>query len=179
METSNGNKPLPPTEALLATPTDLCIEAVGEISSEMRYLLADVFVLYLKVKNFHWHMTGVHFRAHHLLLDQHAEEIFAATDEIAERVRKIGGVTLHSVSEIVKHQRLKDNNAGFVDPKEMLAELCADNQNLVRLMRSAHEICDRHNDVATASLLENWIDQGERRIWFLFEIKNDLASVTA
>jgi starvation-inducible DNA-binding protein len=179
MGTTIGNNPQPSTQSDLATPTDLCPEAVVEISAEMRKLLADVFVLYLKTKNFHWHMSGRHFREYHLLLDQQAEEIFSVTDEIAERVRMIGGVTLHSVEDITKHQRLKDNSEDFVAPGEMLAELCSDNQSLVRLMRSAHEVCDRHNDVATASLLENWIDQGEGRTWFLFATKNNLSSGTA
>jgi starvation-inducible DNA-binding protein len=160
----------------LATPTDLGREAVVEISSEMRSLLADVFALYLKTKNFHWHMSGRHFRDYHLLLDEQAEEIFAMTDEIAERARKMGGTTLHSIGDIAKHQRLKDNNQGFVGPQEMLAELCVDNQYLVRFMRAAHEVCERHNDVATTSLLENWIDQAERRTWFLFESMDDLSA---
>ena len=173
MEKGNGNKAETPTKPALATPTDLCEEAVVEISSEMRHLMADVFVLYLKTKNFHWHMTGRHFRDYHLLLDQHAEEIFAMTDEVAERVRKIGGITLHSIAEVTKFQRLKDNNQDFVAPGDMLAELCADNQYLVRFMRSTHEVCDRHNDIATASLLENWIDQAETRTWFLFESRDE------
>lgn len=157
------------TKPGLATPTDLSREGVTEITGAMRHLLADVFVLYLKTKNFHWHMSGSHFREYHLLLDGQAEEIFAMTDEIAERVRKIGGTTLHSVAEISKFQRLKENNEEFVAPKDMITELCADNQYLVRFMRSAHEVCDRHNDIATASLLENWIDEAEARAWFLFE----------
>src|ERR1700746_843969 len=141
------------------TPTDLSRDAVVEISNELRRLLADVFALYLKTKNFHWHMSGSHFRDYHLLLDEHGEQIFAMTDDIAERARKLGGTTLHSISDIAEHQRLKDNNAEFVAPKEMLAELSADNQQLTRFLRSCHEICDRHNDVATASLIENWIDE--------------------
>ncbi|HEY0257310.1 MAG TPA: DNA starvation/stationary phase protection protein [Candidatus Methylacidiphilales bacterium] len=156
------------------TPTDLTREAVVEISLDLRRLLADVFALYLKTKNFHWHMTGRHFRDFHLLLDQQSEQIFAMTDDIAERARKIGGRTLYSVEDITNHQRLKDNNLQYVAPKEMLVELCADNQHLVRSMRSTHEVCERNNDVATASLLENWIDQAERRTWFLHEIHTDL-----
>ncbi len=179
MEKSNGSMPDSTTPPALVTPTDLCPEAVVEISQEMRHLMADIFVLYLKTKNFHWHMSGRQFRDYHLLLDQHAQEIFAMTDAVAERVRKIGGTTLHSIEEISRFQRLKNNNQDFVVPGEMLAELCADNQNLVRLMRAAHEVCDRHNDVATASLLENWIDQGETRTWFLFEIKHDLSPAAA
>ena len=152
---------------------NLSRDAVNEISTEFRQVLADVFSLYLKTKNFHWHMTGRHFRDYHLLLDEHAEQIFAMTDDVAERARKIGGTTLHSVSDISRHQRLKDNNAEFVSPKEMLGELCADNEQLTRFLRSTHEICDRHNDVATASLIENWIDETERRTLFLFEILRD------
>jgi starvation-inducible DNA-binding protein len=159
--------------AALQTPTDLNHEGVEEISSALRQLLADVFALYVKTKNFHWHMSGPHFRDYHLLLDEHGEQIFAMTDDVAERARKIGGTTLHSVSDISRHQRLKDNNAEFVPPKEMLGELCADNEQLTRFLRSTHEICDRHNDVATASLIENWIDETERRTWFLFEILRD------
>jgi len=159
--------------AALQTPTDLNHEGVEEISSTLRQLLADVFALYVKTKNFHWHMSGPHFRDYHLLLDEHGEQIFAMTDDVAERARKIGGTTLHSVSDISRHQRLKDNNAEFVSPTEMLGELCADNEQLTRFLRSTHEICDRHNDVATASLIENWIDETERRTWFLFEILRD------
>src|ERR1700704_2680198 len=153
---------------------NLSQDAVNEISTEFRQVLADVFSLYLKTKNFHWHMSGPHFRDYHLLLDEHGEQIFAMTDDVAERARKIGGTTLHSVSDISRHQRLKDNNAEFVSPKEMLGELCADNEQLTRFLRSTHEICDRHNDVATASLIENWIDETERRTWFLFETLRDL-----
>ena len=150
--------------------SDLPDRAVGEISTALRPLLADVFALYLKTKNFHWHMTGRHFRDYHLLLDKHSDQIFAMTDDIAERARKLGGTTLHSISDIAKYQRLKDNNDEIVPPLNMLAELCADNQRLTISMREVHELCDRHNDVATASLLENWIDETERRTWFLFEI---------
>jgi len=173
MEITSDSKQETLTKPVLATPTDLCREGVTEISREMRHLMADVFVLYLKTKNFHWHMSGRHFRDYHLLLEQQAEEIFAMTDEVGERVRKIGGTTLHSVADIAKFQRLKDNSQEFVAPKDMLAELCADNQNFVRFMRSTHEVCDRHNDIATASLLENWIDQAETRTWFLFECKDE------
>lgn len=176
MEQTNGSGPDFGTKPALQTPTDLCKEAVIEISAEMRKLLADAFALYVKTKNFHWHMSGRHFRDYHLLLDQQAKEIFAMTDEIAERVRKIGGTSIHSIEDIAKNQRLKDNSLCFVAPKEMLAELCADNQHLVRFMRSSHEVSDRHNDVATASLLENWINQAEGRTWFLYEIKEDLSS---
>ena len=152
------------------TPTDLAGDAVVEISAALRELLADVFALYLKTKNFHWHMSGQHFRDYHLLLDEQGEQIFAMTDDIAERARKIGGTTLRSISDVTKHQRLKDNNAEFVEPLDMLSELRADNLNLTRSMRATHELCDKYNDVATASLIEVWIDQTERRTWFLSEI---------
>ena len=154
-------------------PTDLSGDAVVEISGELRKLLADVFALYVKTKNFHWHMSGRHFSDYHLLLDEHGEQIFAMTDDIAERARKIGGTTLHSISDVSKHQRLKDNNAERVAPEDMLAELRADNQELTRNLRSAHELCEKHNDVATASLIENWIDETERRTWFLSEIVSE------
>ena len=160
--------------AMRGVPTDLSHEGVTEISAELRQLLADTFALYLKTKNFHWHMTGQHFRDYHLLLDEHAEQIFAMTDDIAERARKIGATTLHSVSDISKHQRLEDNNEENVSPKAMLAELCADNQALTRYFRAAHEICDKYKDVATTSLIEVWIDQTERRTWFLAEIVEGL-----
>jgi starvation-inducible DNA-binding protein len=128
-----------------------------------------VFALYVKTKNFHWHMSGPHFRDYHLLLDEHGEQIFAMTDDIAERARKIGGTTLRSIGDISRHQRLKDNNEEIVTPKDMLAELCADNQPLTRSLRSTHQVCDEHSDVATASLIETWTDQTERRTWFLSE----------
>ena len=153
-----------------ATQTDFSREAVLEISGVLRPLLADVFALYVKTKNFHWHISGCHFRDYHLLLDEQAEQIFAMTDEIAERARKMGGTTLHSISDIARHQRLKDNNNDSVAAADMLAELRADNQHLTRSLRAAHEVCDTHNDVATASLIENWIDETERRMWFLSEI---------
>ena len=154
--------------------TDLSTKAVLEISSELRQLLADVFAIFVKTKNFHWHMSWRHFRDYHLLLDQHSEQIFATTDDIAERARKLGGSTLRLISDISKHQRLKDNNEDVVTPKEMLIELCADNRHLTRYLRAAHQVCDRHNDVATASLIETWIDETERRAWFLAEIVGDL-----
>jgi starvation-inducible DNA-binding protein len=149
---------------------DLPETAVTEITAALRPLLADVFALYLKTKNFHWHMTGPHFRDYHLLLDEHADQIFAMTDDIAERAIKLGGTTLHSIGDIAKHQTLKDNDEESIPPHRMLAELCEDNQHLTQSLRVVHEICDRHNDVATASLIENWIDETERRTWFLFEI---------
>src|SRR6266404_329813 len=153
----------------LEIPTDLNHNAVVEISKELRPLLADVFALYLKTKNFHWHMSGRHFRDYHLLLDEQSSQIFAMTDDIAERARKIGGTTLRSISDISRHQRLKDNNKEAVSPREMLGELYADNQHLTRSLRSTHEVCEQHNDVATASLIEVWIDESERRTWFLSE----------
>jgi len=153
----------------LATPTDLAQDGVSAISAELRALLADVFTLYVKTKNFHWHMSGPHFRDYHLLLDEQSDQIYAMTDDIAERARKIGGTSLHSIGDIARHQRLQDNNEEFVTPGDMLAELTEDNQHLTRLLRGAHAICDEHNDVATASLIENWIDETERRTWFLSE----------
>jgi starvation-inducible DNA-binding protein len=156
-----------------ATRTDLSGNAVEEISSNLRRLLADVFALYVKTKNFHWHMSGRHFRDYHLLLDEQATQIFAITDTIAERARKIGGTTIRSISDIARNQRLKDNNKEGVSPQEMIGELCEDNQQLTRSLRAVHEICDRHNDVATASLIEVWIDESERRTWFLAEIIQD------
>jgi len=156
-----------------ATRTDLSGDAVQEISSNLRRLLADVFALYVKTKNFHWHMSGRHFRDYHLLLDEQSTQIFAMTDDIAERARKIGGTTLRSISDIARNQRLKDNNKEGVSPQEMIGELCEDNQHLTRSLRATHEVCDRHNDVATASLIENWIDETERRTWFLAEITRD------
>jgi starvation-inducible DNA-binding protein len=153
----------------LETPTDLGHEGVAEICDELRKLLADVFALYLKTKNFHWHMSGPHFRDYHLLLDEQSEQIFAMTDDIAERARKIGGTTLHSIGEISREQRIEDNNEEFVGPSAMLSDLAEDNQRLTRSMRAAHEVCDRHGDVATTSLLEVWIDETERRTWFWSE----------
>jgi starvation-inducible DNA-binding protein len=144
--------------------------AVEEIAAELRPLLADLFALYLKTKNFHWHMTGKHFRDYHLLLDEHADQIFAMTDPVAERARKLGAPTLHSISEVAAQQRLKDNNGAHVTPKAMLSELYADNRQLTAYLRATHEVCDRNNDVATASLIEVWIDETERRAWFLGEV---------
>ncbi|HMB94900.1 MAG TPA: DNA starvation/stationary phase protection protein [Tepidisphaeraceae bacterium] len=159
----------------LREPTsDLGQDAVDQISQELRQLLADVFALYVKTKNFHWHMSGRHFRDYHLLLDEHAEQIFSMTDDIAERARKIGGTSLHSISDVTRHQRLKDNNKDSVTPGDMLAELRSDNQKLTQFLRATHAVCDEHNDVATASLIENWIDESERRVWFLSEIAADL-----
>jgi len=155
--------------AALATPTDLKPNAVRDISGALNILLADVFALYLKTKNFHWHVSGPQFRDYHLLLDEQAEQIFAITDPIAERVRKLGGTTLRSVGQIGRLQRVLDNDADFVTPLDMLAELRDDNKQLVANLRETHGLCDEQGDVATASLLEVWIDEAERRTWFLFE----------
>ena len=153
-----------------ASPTDLSGDAVEEITSNLRRLLADVFALYVKTKNFHWHISGRHFRDFHLLLDEQATQIFAMTDTIAERARKIGGTTIRSIGDIAKNQRLKDNNKESVSPTEMISELCDDNQQLTRSLRATHDVCDQHKDVATTSLIEVWIDETERRTWFLAEI---------
>jgi starvation-inducible DNA-binding protein len=144
-------------------------EAVKRLSLELKVLLADIFALYLKTKSFHWHMRGTHFRDYHLLLDEHADQLFAMTDEIAERARKLGGPTLKSIGDIARHQRIKDCEREQVPAAMMLAELLADNQSVTTWLRSAHAICDEYHDVATASLIENWIDQTERRTWFLAE----------
>jgi starvation-inducible DNA-binding protein len=154
--------------------TDLSRTGAVEICGTLRLLLADVFVLYVKTKNFHWHMIGSHFRDYHLLLNEHADQIFAMTDAIAERARKIGGSSLRSISDIARHQRLKDNNGEGIAPKEMLQELCADNVQLIRYLRATHEVCAGQDDVATAGLIEGWIDQAEGRIWFLSEILSGL-----
>src|SRR6202047_5626948 len=152
---------------VLETATDLGGDAVVQISDALRKLLADVFTLYMKTKNFHWHMSGKHFRDYHLLLDEHATQIFAMSDDIAERARKLGATTIRSIGDISQHQRLKDNNAEFVAPQEMLVELRGDNQQLTRELRSTHELCEQHDDVATASLIENWIDEAGGRTRFL------------
>jgi starvation-inducible DNA-binding protein len=156
-------------KAPLATPTDLEPNAVRDISGALNILLADMFGLYLKTKNFHWHMSGPHFRDYHLLLDEHGDQIFATTDVIAERVRKIGGTTLRSIGHIGRLQRIEDNDADFVTPMDMLAELRDDNKQLVARMRETHGLCDEYGDVATASFIEVWIDEAERRTWFLYE----------
>jgi starvation-inducible DNA-binding protein len=167
---TNQDKLAARREAAIATPSDLGSDAVKNISGALNALLADVFSLYMKTKNFHWHMSGPHFRDYHLLLDEHGDQIFAMTDDIAERVRKIGGATIRSIGHVARLQRLSDNDAEYVDPFDMLAELRDDNRMLLASMRGAHDLCDDENDVATTSLLEVWIDQTERRIWFLFEI---------
>jgi starvation-inducible DNA-binding protein len=158
-----------PTTPRLKTPTDLGANATKDIAGAVNALVADVFALYLKTKNFHWHMTGPHFRDYHLLLDEHADQIFAMTDPLAERVRKIGGNTIRSIGDISRQQRIADNDAAYVDPLDMLAELRDDNLRLVSSMREVHDVCDEHNDVATTSILEVYIDETERRVWFLYE----------
>lgn len=157
--------------------SDLSREATEEISIALRQLLADVFALYVKTKNFHWHMSGPHFRDYHLLLDEQADQVFAMTDVIAERGRKLGATTLHSIGDIARHQRLRDNNLECIAPNEMLMELLTDNQRLARFLRSTHEICEREYDVASASLIEVWIDETERRTWFLAETLRDSSAV--
>src|SRR5213594_2778726 len=171
------NKPLEKTKpdlklsrkAPLATRTDLSPAATKDIAAAMNGILADVFALYMKTKNFHWHMSGPHFRDYHLLLDEQADQLFAMIDPIAERVRKLGGVTLRSIGQISRTQRVLDNDAEYVEPLDMLAELAEDNKALTLRFREAHNVCDEHRDVATASMIEVWIDETERRTWFLFE----------
>ena len=155
--------------APLNTPTDLKSNAVRDVSAALNILLADMFALYMKTKNFHWHVSGPHFRDYHLLLDEQGDQIFSATDAIAERVRKIGGTTLRSIGQVARLQRVLDNDAEYVTPLDMLAELRDDNKQLTANLREAHALSDEHGDVASASLLENWIDEAERRTWFLFE----------
>ena len=155
--------------ASLSTPTDLKPKGTRDIAGGMNGILADVFALYLKTKNFHWHMSGPHFRDYHLLLDEQADQLYAMTDPIAERIRKVGGNTLRSIGQISRMQRISDNDADFVEPSDMLAELREDNKMLSARLREVHDVCDEHRDIATASLVENWIDETERRTWFLFE----------
>jgi starvation-inducible DNA-binding protein len=156
-------------KAALQTPTDLGAQATKDISAALNLLLADYFALYVKTKNFHWHVSGPHFRDYHLLLDEHADQIYATTDPIAERVRKLGGATLRSIGQIGRLQRVLDNDADYVTPRDMLAELRDDNQQLATRLREAHAVCEEHGDVATTSLIEVWIDEAERRVWFLYE----------
>ncbi len=155
--------------APLATPSDLKSEATADIAAALNGVLADVFALYLKTKNFHWHMSGPHFRDYHLLLDEQGDQLYAMTDPIAERIRKVGGTTLRSIGHIARMQRISDNDADYVDPLDMLAELREDNKTLAARLREAHNVTDEHRDIASSSLLENWIDETERRTWFLFE----------
>jgi len=156
-------------QAPLDTPTDLKPAATKDITAAMNAILADVFAMYLKTKNFHWHMSGPHFRDYHLLLDEHADQIYAMSDPIAERIRKLGGSTLRSIGHIARTQRVLDNDAEYVDPLDMLAELREDNKTLAARLREVHGVVDEHGDIATASLIEVWIDETERRTWFLFE----------
>ena len=153
----------------LATPTDLDPAASGDISAALNPLLADVFALYIKTKNFHWHVSGPHFRDYHLMLDEQGEQLFEMTDMLAERIRKIGGTTLRSIGDIARRQRIRDNDEAFVAPLVMLAELCEDNKMMAAELRKAHDVTDRHRDIASSSLIENWIDETERRTWFLYE----------
>jgi starvation-inducible DNA-binding protein len=153
----------------ISTPTDLKSQATVDIAAAMNAILADVFAIYVKTKNFHWHMSGPHFRDYHLLLDEQGDQLFAMTDPIAERVRKVGGSTIKSIGHIARTQRISDNDTDYVEPLDMLAELREDNQMLTARLREAHNVCDEHRDVATASLIEVWIDETERRAWFLFE----------
>ncbi len=172
MKKSNSRKTielLHRRDAPLETPTDLTRSATKDITAAMNAILADVFALYVKTKNFHWHISGPHFRDYHLLLDEQADQIFAMTDPIAERIRKIGGLTLRSIGHISRTQRVLDNDAEYVEPLDMIAELADDNRTLATRLREAHNVCDEHRDVATASLIEVWIDETERRAWFLYE----------
>src|SRR6201998_955871 len=162
-------------KAPLATPSYLDLKAVEDITGALNALLADVFSLYVKTKNFHWHMSGRHFRDYHLLLDEHGDQLFAMTDDIAERVRKIGGTTLRSIGHIARVKRIADNDADYVTPEDMLSELWEDNKSLVQSMRAAHDPCDEDGDVASTSVIENWIDETQRRAWFLYEISRDRA----
>ena len=164
-----AGKPAPRRAPALATPSDLSRDATRDLSAALSRLLADVFALYLKTKNFHWHVSGPHFRDYHLLLDDQASELFAMTDPIAERVRKIGGNTIRSIGHIARDKRISDNDAEYVQPLDMLAELQQDNKSLTVYMREVHDLCGEYHDVTTASLIENWIDETEKRTWFLFE----------
>jgi starvation-inducible DNA-binding protein len=156
-------------KAPLRTPTDLKAKATPDVAAGLNGVLADVFALYLKTKNFHWHMSGPHFRDYHVMLDEQADQLYAMTDPIAERIRKVGGTTLRSIGHIARTQRILDNDADYVDPSDMLAELCDDNQTLTARLREVHDLCDEHRDIASASFIEVWIDETERRTWFLFE----------
>jgi len=166
---SNRNEVAKRREAPLRTPTLLSPESVQNITAELNVLLADVFALYLKTKNFHWHVSGPHFRDYHLLLDEQGDRIFAMTDDIAERVRKLGGTTIRSIGHIARLKHVADNDAGYVEPQDMLSELREDNQALIGRMIEIYDLCDEANDVATASVLETWMDETQRRVWFLFE----------
>ena len=166
-------------KAPLKTPTDLGRQASKDIAGALNALLADMFTLYLKTKNFHWHMSGPHFRDYHLLLDEHSDQIFATTDQLAERVRKLGGITLRSIGQIAKLQTIQDNNEAYVPPREMLRELMEDNKQMAAAMRKAHKLADDNEDSGTAGLLETFIDETERRTWFLFEASRQEGSNAA
>jgi starvation-inducible DNA-binding protein len=174
MKMMNPRDPKTLQTAALQTPSDLGSNAVRDITGALNILLADMFALYLKTKNFHWHMSGPHFRDYHLMLDEQSDQIFATTDAIAERARKIGGTTLRSIGHIGRLQRIEDNDADFVTPLDMLAELRDDNKQLTASLRETHGLCDEHGDVATASLIGVWIDEAERRTWFLFEASREV-----
>jgi len=163
----------------LDTPTDLSADGVNRISASLNTLLADAFALYLKTKNFHWHVSGRHFHDYHLMLDEQSDAIFATTDQLAERVRKLGGSTLKSIGQVARHQTIKDNDEDYVPPREMLRELMQDNKHMAAAMRKAHKLCDDHEDAGTASLLEQFIDETERRTWFLFEASRQEGSNAA
>ena len=158
----------------LLTPTDLKSKDTKDVAVALNGILADVFALYLKTKNFHWHMSGPHFRDYHVMLDEQADQIYAMADPVAERIRKLGGNTLRSIGHIARTQRIVDNDAEFVEPSDMLAELCEDNKNVTAHLREAHDVCDESRDIASASLIENYIDESERRTWFLFEASRPL-----
>ncbi len=168
-ETSNTTTPKARQKLPLVTPTDLARKGVQDVAAAMNGILADVFAMYLKTKNFHWHMSGPHFRDYHVMLDEQAEQLYAMTDPIAERIRKLGGTTLRSIGHIARTQRVLDNDAEFVEPSDMLSELRDDNKSLVSRLRETHAVCDEHHDIASASLIELWIDETERRTWFLYE----------
>jgi len=170
------DKALRRREAPLITPTDLAAEASRDIGGAMNAILADVFALYLKTKNFHWHVSGPHFHDYHLMMDDQAAQLFAMTDPIAERIRKVGALTLRSIGHIARTQRVLDNDADYVAPLDMLAELREDNKMLAARLREAHGVCDEHRDIATASLIETWIDETERRTWFLFETSREVGA---
>jgi starvation-inducible DNA-binding protein len=156
-------------KAPLRTPTDLHAKAMPDVAAGLNGMLADVFALYLKTKNFHWHMSGPHFRDYHVMLDEQADQLYAMTDPLAERIRKVGGTTLRSIGHIARTQRISDNDADYVEPSDMLAELCDDNKTIAGRLREVHDVCDEHRDIASASMIEVWIDETERRTWFLFE----------
>jgi starvation-inducible DNA-binding protein len=175
---SSATMPQQRRQAALTTPTHLGPEARRDITGAMNAVLADVFALYLKAKNFHWHMSGSHFRDYHLMLDDQGDALYAMTDPLAERVRMLGGTTLRSIGHVARLQRIDDNDADYVEPRDMLAELREDNLALLARLREVHDLCDEYRDVATASLVEEWIEQAERRVWFLFEASHSAPGMT-